>query len=78
MTLLMLPVQGLLVFSSLVSHHLRDASRRGLWVWPGLSLPLPPPAYLLATQLLPPAVRALHTRWDTRPPAVMYSALTHV
>ena len=39
---------------------------------------LPPPSYLLATQLLPPAVRALYTRWDTRPPAVQYSALTHV
>ena len=66
------------MFCSLVSHHLRDASRRGLWVGPGLSLPLPPPAYLLATQLLPPAVRALYTRWDTRPAAVQYSALTHV
>merc|ERR1712179_871096 len=32
--------KGLLIFSSMFSHHLRDGSRRGLWLWGGVSIQL--------------------------------------
>ncbi|CAM9582329.1 unnamed protein product, partial [Discosporangium mesarthrocarpum] len=48
------------VFSG-ASHQLRDATRRGLWMWPPhgpSTAPLPYPVYLLAQAVLPVAVAA--------------------
>ena len=50
-------LQGLLVFSSIFSHHIRDASRRGLWIWGTkddlISIYVSYPAYLISITLLP-------------------------
>lgn len=43
----------LMAATAILSHHLRDAHRRGLWLWPlPLSLPVPYPAYLLVELVL--------------------------
>jgi hypothetical protein len=41
-----------------LTHHLRDATRRGLWIWPAaqnsvLSKPVPYPLYILSVCLVP-------------------------
>ena len=42
-----------LIFMAFITHHLRDASRRGLWFYPWIhSLPLPYPTYIIVTILL--------------------------
>lgn len=54
------------VFSAGASHQLRDATRRGLWLYPPRGPQTPPlgyPVYLLAQALLPLVV-ALYLRWD--------------
>lgn len=54
------------VFSAGASHQLRDATRRGLWLYPPRGPKTPPlryPVYLLAQALLPLVV-ALYLRWD--------------
>ena len=45
--------QGVLVFSSFFSHHLRDGSRRGIWVVSDLSIPLSYSGYIALTLILP-------------------------
>lgn len=53
------------VFLAGASHQLRDATRRGLWLYPPrgpMTSPLGQPVYLLAQALLPAAV-ALYLRW---------------
>jgi hypothetical protein len=43
------------------THHLRDATRRGLWCWPlGSTPPLPYPLFLALTALLPLWLRSTH------------------
>jgi hypothetical protein len=43
-----------LMVSSLLTHQLRDATRRGVWFWPiGSSHPLPYPLYVVLVMLLP-------------------------
>jgi hypothetical protein len=44
---------GLLLFSSLFSHHLRDATRRGLWFIGLPPVPVSYPLYLVLFYLLP-------------------------
>lgn len=45
---------GWLAWVALFSHHIRDSSRRGLWLWPlGSSPPLPYYIYLCVTLALP-------------------------
>ncbi|CAM9377038.1 unnamed protein product, partial [Phaeothamnion confervicola] len=58
---------GVMVFSAVLSHQLRDATRRGLWLWPGRSTPpLPYPLYLAALAILPLAVGAALRRTSKR------------
>ena len=63
-----------LVFASTLSHQMRDATRRGLWLWPlsagkaGKSLftpPIPYPLYIAALAGLAPGV-ASALRWHSR------------
>eukprot|EP00048_Salpingoeca_helianthica_P005596 m.89418 g.89418 ORF g.89418 m.89418 type:complete len:201 (+) comp13658_c0_seq4:96-698(+) len=50
----------LMAAAALLSHHLRDGYRRGLWLWPlPYSLPLTYPAYLVLEMLLAPALALL-------------------
>ena len=50
-------LQGLLVFTTIFSHHIRDASRRGLWIWGTkddlISINVSYTAYLISITLLP-------------------------
>jgi len=49
-----------ILVAAVVSHHLRDATRRGLWLYPfGSSPPIPYPAYLVGCMLLPHVVPSL-------------------
>ena len=54
------------VFSAGASHQLRDATRRGLWLYPprGPKTPLLGYAVYLLAQALLPLVVALHLRWN--------------
>lgn len=52
-----------------LSHHLRDATRRGLFLWPFPSTPpLPYPLYLLLQSLIPQLIFALTQRRAAKPP----------
>eukprot|EP01041_Mallomonas_annulata_P003742 gene3741-7427_t len=45
---------GILLFSGLMSHLLRDGIRRGMWLWPmGSTTPIPYPFYLLCLFIWP-------------------------
>lgn len=44
---------GLLVFSSIFSHHLRDSTRRGLWLLGLPPVPVAYPLYLVLIYMLP-------------------------
>ena len=50
---------GLLIFSCIFSHHLRDASRRGLWFYGLPTVQVPYTAYILLELLLPLLYRSL-------------------
>ena len=42
-----------LIFIAFMTHHLRDASRRGLWFYPWInSLPVPYPVYIISIVIL--------------------------
>ena len=45
--------QGFLTFSCLFSHHLRDGSRRGMWLGAGVSIGISYSSYIMFTLLLP-------------------------
>lgn len=50
-----LEVFGWIFIASFLSHHTRDAARRGYWLWPfGSTPPLGTSLYLFLTVLLPP------------------------
>ncbi|CAI9742988.1 Hypothetical predicted protein [Octopus vulgaris] len=52
---------SLLFLTACLSHHIRDARRHGLWLWPfGATPPLPYMVYILCTLLLPVAVKFCH------------------
>ncbi|KAL4660829.1 hypothetical protein GN956_G1536 [Arapaima gigas] len=56
-----------LLFLSLASHHLRDATRRGLWLWPlGSTPPLPYWLYVALTSTLPHLCSVLMSFFGTR------------
>ncbi|XP_062513770.1 transmembrane protein 267-like isoform X2 [Corticium candelabrum] len=58
--LLLLSFLPWLFFVATASHHLRDATRRGLWFWPiGNTPPLPLLIYLQMVLLIPLIVRFL-------------------
>ncbi|XP_049806020.1 transmembrane protein 267 [Schistocerca nitens] len=43
-----------LLIAALLSHHIRDSTRRGLWLWPcGTTYPLPYYLYVIITVLIP-------------------------
>lgn len=43
-----------IILCAFISHHIRDSTRRGLWLWPfGHTKPLPYLAYIGITQALP-------------------------
>ncbi|KAK7864011.1 hypothetical protein R5R35_000117 [Gryllus longicercus] len=45
---------GWILFAAFVSHHIRDATRRGLWIWPfGSTAPIPYNIYIILTMLFP-------------------------
>ena len=59
---------GFLVFVAMVSHHLRDAHRRGLWLPPvGDAIPIPYSFYVLLVSALPHLVRLYFFRFGERP-----------
>uniref|UniRef100_A0A8D8M3C8 Transmembrane protein 267 n=1 Tax=Cacopsylla melanoneura TaxID=428564 RepID=A0A8D8M3C8_9HEMI len=47
---------AILIFTSVVSHHIRDASRRGLWFYPLFSTPPLPTVFYLSLMLLLPVI----------------------
>ncbi len=50
------------VLISLLSHHLRDGSRRGLWLWPiDATIPVPYSAYIASCAVLPWVVAQLRS-----------------
>lgn len=52
-----------ILVAAVVSHHLRDATRRGLWLYPfGSSPPIPYTGYLVGCMLLPHVVPSLMQR----------------
>ena len=61
------PGASLMIVTSWGSHQLRDAQRRGLWLWPvGSTPPLPPYLYTTALALAPIAIVAGFTRLRVR------------
>jgi len=67
-----------ILVAAVVSHHLRDATRRGLWLYPfGSSPPIPYAGYLVGCMLLPHVVPSLMQRTQlahhpaTRPSIVL-------
>ncbi|GAB1606217.1 transmembrane protein 267-like [Argonauta hians] len=59
---------SLLLGTACLSHHLRDAYRRGLWLWPfGSTAPLPYPVYIMATLLLPSTVKTFFVFLSSSP-----------
>ncbi|KPP69181.1 transmembrane protein C5orf28-like [Scleropages formosus] len=56
-----------LLFLSLASHHVRDATRHGLWVWPfGSTEPLPYWLYVALTSTMPHLSSVLISFYGTR------------
>ena len=58
----------LMVISALLSHHLRDSFRRGLWLWPlsDTSIPVSYLAYLVLEMLMVPLLCGLFSlKWST-------------
>lgn len=56
---------GWILLAALLSHHIRDSTRRGFWMWPfGTTKPLPHVAYLLAEILLPNAIIMLMSAYS--------------
>lgn len=67
-----------ILVAAVVSHHLRDSTRRGLWLYPfGSSPPIPYTGYLVGCILLPHVVPSLMQRTQpahrpsTRPSVVL-------
>ncbi|GBM61836.1 Transmembrane protein 267 [Araneus ventricosus] len=50
---------GWYILVAAISHHLRDAQRRGLWLWPWRTRPLNYTNYLILTYLFPLAIGSL-------------------
>ncbi|XP_055945045.1 transmembrane protein 267-like [Argiope bruennichi] len=50
---------GWYILVAAISHHLRDAQRRGLWLWPCVTKPLNYSNYLILTYLFPLAIGSL-------------------
>lgn len=49
---------GFMIFTSIFSHHIRDATRRGLWFFPfGSTPPLPYSLYILLELIIPHSVK---------------------
>lgn len=45
---------GWILLAAFLSHHVRDAARRGFWLWPfGSTVPLGTGLYLITTMLFP-------------------------
>lgn len=58
---------ALLVFTAFLSHHIRDANRRGVWFYPfGSTLPIPKWGYICITCVLPHATYLLLSKSDTK------------
>merc|ERR1712126_90935 len=77
--------QGVLVFSIILSHHIRDASRRGLWIWgikdDIININIPYPAYLISVLLLPLVLHFCYNFCDschTSRPVSKYSPMIQV
>lgn len=49
-----------ILLASFLSHHIRDSTRRGFWLWPfGSTAPVPYTLYILSQMLLPYAIAAV-------------------
>ena len=46
------------------SHHLRDGSRRGLWLWSGVSIQLSYSHYIILTLVTPLILRIFYKNCD--------------
>ncbi|KAL0275385.1 UNVERIFIED_CONTAM: hypothetical protein PYX00_003244 [Menopon gallinae] len=58
-----------IVIAAFLSHHIRDSTRRGLWIWPfGVTKPIPYFAYLIAEVLLPHAIIMLVSAFPVESP----------
>jgi len=56
----------ILSFTAVMTHHLRDAYRRGLWFWPfGSTPPLTTPVYIISTLSVPFVVSHIRRHFDT-------------
>ena len=47
-----------------MSHHLRDGSRRGLWLSGGVTMELSYSQYIISTSILPLALRVVYENCD--------------
>ncbi|GFQ74507.1 transmembrane protein 267 [Trichonephila clavata] len=50
---------GWYILVASVSHHLQDAQRRGLWLWPFATKPINFPNYLILSYIFPLAIGSL-------------------
>ncbi|XP_023710471.1 transmembrane protein 267 isoform X2 [Cryptotermes secundus] len=66
-----------ILIAAVLSHHLRDATRRGLWMYPfGSSPPIPYAGYMVGCMLLPHVLPSLVGRTQPAPQhATLYSVV---
>ncbi|KAJ8985766.1 hypothetical protein NQ317_014419 [Molorchus minor] len=63
----------LIVLTAFVSHHTRDATRRGFWLYPyGSTPPIPYGIYVLITCMIPHLIRLLYTMLKKNDISVSY------